>query len=181
MFLVMLPSMCLYHTELYSISDLKPWTWNHYHLEHQLMFLQTLWCFPPNVPSQVAVLVLNLWREIYHGYIATAGLDIIIRVRISICILPAHTDLRRRFRCFGCCWCCTAAAGTPQPVSSVIFHATAVESGHQLVRSRGVAIILRMILTAMKEPHLNSEISLCMLCPNVPASLVRRSYLRVLS
>ena len=36
--------------------------------------------------------------------------------------------------------CGTAAAGTPQPVSSVTFRATAVEPGHQPVRSRGVAI-----------------------------------------
>ena len=50
---------CVFTTRgLYSISNLEPWTWNHYHLEHQLMF------FHPDMASPVLALVLHSWWAI---------------------------------------------------------------------------------------------------------------------
>ena len=69
------------------------------------------------------------------------------------------------FRWFRCCGCCAAAATASQPVSSAILHAPPVESGHWLVGSRGVTIILPTTSTTKNQPHLNWEISLRPLCP----------------
>ena len=79
-----------------------------------------------------------------------------------------------KFRCCECCGCCAAAAGTPQPISSVIHsHATP-----GLVGSRSVAIVLLTTLTTSNQSYLDWEISLCTLFPILLISL-RLSYLRV--
>ena len=122
------------------------------------MYFQTLWCIPPHVASQVAVLVLHSWRGIFHGYIVTAGLDI-MRVCIPIYILLGHTDFRWRLGV-------SDVAGMVQQVQvhlnpyltvTIHFHATPVESVHWLVGSHGVATILP---TTLMTSH-NWKISLC--------------------
>ena len=116
---------------LYWISHLQFWTLTVITPDVTWIFFQALWCF--------------LFRcGFTDGYISATSITKTIeckrcgcwtiRVRLSIYILSAHTDLRWSFRYFRCCRCCVATGGTPQLISISV----PVESGHWLIRSCGV-------------------------------------------
>ena len=138
---MLLSSMCICHTGLYSISDLET-------LNFQLSSPRASTNLLSDAlmhPSQCGFTGGYTNARFMTKHIECRPCDFwTMRVRISIYIcLRTPTFIEVLGGSGVHCECCAAGAGSPQLVSSPIyFHATPVESGRWLVGSRGVATIL---------------------------------------
>ena len=112
------------------------------------------------------ILRLHSWRSTYNSNIAIAGPHG-CAYRSIFCL---RTPLN--FSVFQVLWVlCRNRRVTWTHIFSIHFRATPIESGHWLVGSCGIAIILPTTLTTRRQSDLQWEISLCALCPNLVSSV----------